>query len=447
MPLTLHLKPNPLLAGLHNEPQLCYALIAISATGDTGTRPVNWALVADASRSMRIPIVDERQFRDLIRTGGAQETLVDGVPVWQLSGPVPASVRDTAPDALDHVVRALHTIVDRLDERDYFALVACAASAQLLAHGSGQSDRAALVRGIERLKPLDLGNETDLSLGLEVGLKALRESRDGVRAERLLLLTDGFTLNPDACLALASTAGAERITISTIGLGGEFQEAVLTEIADRSGGRALFLHRPTDIPHTIAAELEAARMVAARALTLTLQLEPQVALRRVTRIRPSLTVLYEQHHPGEPAPAIPIGDLEAHAPAALLLELLVPPHTPGTAFIGHMSVSSSGGSVVDQALSVFYQSVMPAQAPEVIDAAARASVARLQRRALAAAASGNAHEAARLLRASAERLDELGEPALASTARTQAHAFDTAGRADRLATKELTYATRRLGEG
>src|SRR5690349_5764276 len=122
--LTLSLSPNPVVAGLLYEPQLCYALLRVAASGAApaagGARPVNWALVADASRSMRIPIVDERQFRDLIRDGGAQETLVDGVPVWQLSGPAPPEVRAASRSALDHVARALHSVVERLDERDRF---------------------------------------------------------------------------------------------------------------------------------------------------------------------------------------------------------------------------------------------------------------------------------------------------------------------------------------
>src|SRR4051812_44049703 len=119
--LTLGLSPNPLVAGLLHEPQLCYVLLRVGATGAAaaeGTaRPVNWALVADASRSMRIPIVDERQFRALVRDSGAQETLVDGVPVWQLSGPVPPDVRAASQSALDHVARALHSVVERLDGR------------------------------------------------------------------------------------------------------------------------------------------------------------------------------------------------------------------------------------------------------------------------------------------------------------------------------------------
>ncbi|HWQ12133.1 MAG TPA: VWA domain-containing protein, partial [Roseiflexaceae bacterium] len=58
---------------------------------------------------------------------------------------------------------------------------------------------------------------------------------------------------------------------------------------------------------------------------------------------------------------------------------------------------------------------------------------------------GQPHEAARLLRAAAAQLDALGEHALARIARDQAAATERTGRLPALATKELTYATRRLG--
>src|SRR5690242_11502376 len=112
--LTLQITPNQLTLGLLPNPQLCYALLSITAGDGAGNRPVNWALIADASRSMRIPIVSEDQFRTLLRNGGAQEILIDGVPVWQLTGPVPPEVRAVSPSALDFVARALHSIVDRL---------------------------------------------------------------------------------------------------------------------------------------------------------------------------------------------------------------------------------------------------------------------------------------------------------------------------------------------
>jgi len=451
--LTIQITPNQLMLGLLPNPQLCYLLLSVAA-GGAGNRPVNWALVADASRSMRIPIVSEDQFRMLLRYGGAQEVLIDGVPVWQLTGPVPPEVRAVSPSALDFVARALHSIVDRLGQHDRFALIACAEEAMLLTRSTSGADQAALARGIARLPSLNLGEQTDLAHGIELGLNELRQGRniqpDSKRADRLLLLTDGFTQHPEECLRLASVAAAEGVAITTIGLGGEFQEDVLTNLADRSAGRAVFLRKPEGIPRAIAAELDAARAVAARQTVLRAALANGVTLRRATRIRPSLTILDQQlqvpannHDPYE----LRLGDIEADVPLTLLLELMAPPQAAGPALLGRLTVSSDGAPGVESDLHAAYQGQIPLTSPEVVDAAARANAARLQQRALQTAARGDAPEAARLLRAAAARMDDLGEHALGDSARKQATTLEQKGQPNPLLTKELTYATRRLGDG
>jgi hypothetical protein len=261
----------------------------------------------------------------------------------------------------------------------------------------------------------------------------------------LLLLTDGFTQRPEQCLQLAAAAAAEGIAISTIGLGGEFQEDVLTGLADRSAGRAVFLRKPDDIPRAVAAELSTARAVALRAAALRAAPADGVSLRRVTRIRPALTPLTPIDSAGG-AIEFRLGDLEASAPVTLLLELLAPPRSAGEALLGQLAIVCEGELAAEAELQAVYQGTTAPAPPEVLDAAARANAARLQQRALETAALGQAAEAARLLRAAAARLDDLGEPALAQIAREQATALEQGRRANPLATKELTYATRRLGE-
>jgi hypothetical protein len=270
-------------------------------------------------------------------------------------------------------------------------------------------------------------------------------------ADRLLLLTDGFTQRPEECLRLASAAAAEGIAISTIGLGGDFAEDILTGMADRSAGRAVFLRKPDDIPRAIDAELSAARAVAARAVTLSISPATGVTPRRITRIRPALTVLepIERPYPQNGLPSdlveIRLGDVEANMPVILLLELLAPPRGAGLVALGRITLASEGAPAEQIELQASYQAQSAMAPPEVIDAAPRANAARLQQRALETAARGDAPEAARLLRAAAVRLDDLEERRLAEIARGQAAALEQGGAANPLATKELVYATRRLG--
>jgi hypothetical protein len=447
MSLLLSLNPAQLALAPRAEPQLCYALATVAADAGGGAAPVNWAVVADASRSMRIPIVSEEQFRELVRTGGAQEVLVDGVPVWQLSGPVPEAVRAAAPSALDHTARALSSVIERLDRADRLAVVACAEQAGLLAAAGGDG-RAELVAGVGRLRSAQLGEETDLAAGMRL---ALQELARGSGVSRLILLTDGFTRDAASCVALAREAAAAGVSVSTLGLGGEFQDDLLTQMADLTGGRAVFLRRAEQIPAAVAAELDAARGVAARALTLTIALPRGAALRNATRLSPALAPLEWEADAEGRRLLIRLGDLERGAPVRLLLEIVAPPEPPraqpGGARVRIAALSAASGAAQAEAdLVAHYVPGAPPPPPQLLDAAARASAARLQRRAAEAAARGEGEAAAGLLRAAAARLDELGEPGLAAAARREAEALAATGRGTGLGARELTYATRRLGE-
>lgn len=469
MALNLSLQPNhPTLAYL-DAPQLCYALVTLDAQGDgSGAPAINWALVADASRSMRIPIVSEAQFRQLVREGGAQEVLVDGIPVWQLTQPVPPEVKADAPSALDYTARALHSVVEQLQSSDRFTLVACAEAALVLVPSTSGVNRVALSQGIGKLKGVRLGEDTDLAQGMRFGLAELAQGRhqSSDQSDRLLLLTDGFTQNPEVCLDLARQAAAEGVAISTVGLGGEFQEDLLTALADLTGGRAVFLHRAEDIPRAVTQELAAARAVIARTVTLTLTLSAGVTLRRVTRISPALAPL-EPHQVATNTYSLHLGDLQQGTPLRVLLEILAPAVSPLMASLerrplagqatmeirphsirlAHLFLQSSNLPGLVHDLVASYATVPRAVPQAVLDAAARANAARLQQRALAAAAAGDRLGAIALLRAVAIRLTALGETWLAEAALREADALERTGYPTNFGAKELTYATRRLGSG
>lgn len=454
MTLNLRLEPASPNLAVRNESQVCYVLVTLHALDNPGLYAVSWTLIADASRSMRIPIISEEQFRQLVRAGGAHEVLVDGVPVWQFGQPMPPEVDAAAPSALDYVSQALYSIVEHLQHRDRFALVACAEDAVLLAPSTHGDARDMLVQHIDKLKALQLGEETDLDQGLQLGLSELLQSRDhgAPRIERLILLTDGFTRNPDACLSLARQAVTAGVSISTLGLGGDFQDDLLTALADLSGGRAVFLRRADEIPQAVAHELTLARAVSARAVTLTVSLSEGVLLRHVTSITPTLATL--EAVPGPSAVyTLHLGDLEQRQPVTLLLEVLAPPAPPlGSTStrrvrLAHLLATGEAAQQATLDLVATY-TAHPDPAPAaVLDAAARANAVRLQRRALQAAANGERDRAVSLLRAVAARLRELGEAALASIALHEADTLAQTGRTTRLGAKELTYATRRLGRG
>jgi Ca-activated chloride channel homolog len=450
MSLILQLHPAPLTLMPRAEAQIGYCLLTIAADSGAGATPVNWAIVADASRSMRIPIVNEAQFRELVRSGSVQEVLVDGMPVWQLEGAVPDAIRATAPSALDHTARALHSIVERLDQADHFALIACAEEALSLVPTTSGHQRERLVAGISRLASLRLGEATNLAAGMRLALAELGNARRPGAATRLILLSDGFTRDSDTCIALAQTAAEQGVSISTLGLGGEFQADLLTRIADRTGGRAVFVRNAEGIPAAVTAELDAARGVAAQALTLSLTLPQSAQLRHVTRISPSLAPL-ELPAPEGRTFVFHLGDLERYAPIQLLLEIMAPPTPPRPPATGAVvrlaALGAAAGKTTARAdLVAHYTPHAVPPGPAILQAAGRAGAVRMQQRAFNLAAAGDNHGAAALLANVARRYEGMNEHELAAIALQEVQNLAATGQASSAGAKELTYRTRRLGE-
>lgn len=407
----LTIRSTPVALQALNEPQLCYALLTVTVSTPPAAQALNWAVVADTSRSMRIPIVDEAQFRALVQHGSAQETLVDGMPVWQLSRPVPPELRAVMRSPLDYVVQALHASIRRLGANDHVALVACAASAQVLAPSTPACQQAMLADRIEQLHSLDVGDQTDLAEGLRLALHELQYGRFRDRVDRLLVLTDGFTQRLAECCALVAAASAAGIVLSVIGLGGECQEDVLRALAEHSGGRATFLHRPDKINACLAEELDAARAAQARHARLQVAGAPGVTLHRVTRVRPGLVAL----DVGPPPAEVWLGDLTG-APLQVLIELLVAPGGETAPSLAQVTLHAEGAGAAYCMLDPIATHA-PQRPREVLEAAARANVARLLHRACATSATGDTSEATRLFEAAAARFDALGELANAAVTR------------------------------
>lgn len=444
MQIQLDLQPPILALNTLSQPQVCYVLLTWSADTPHEPWPINWAFVADASRSMRIPVINQAQFQTLQQQQKLKQVLVDGVPVWQMEHLPDELLRD-AKSPLDYVVKALHSSIERLAERDRFALVACAEEAVLLNPSTPGDERSALVHSINRLPTLNMGEQTDLSLGIKRAIdevQAGRHTLDGPAVERIVLLTDGFTQRPDECLRLAQQATKQGISISTIGLGSEFQADLLTTLADRTGGRAVMLPQAESIPQVIARELELARNTSMRALELQLRVEPGVQLRRITRIRPVLTTLYEAGIDRHEI-AIALGDL-GNKPQAVLLEMLAEPRAQGRVPLVQVVLRSAGSIQTQSTLFASYQSKVPQYPAVLLAAAERAAAMRLEQRAQAMLRQNQLAEAARLMQAAAKRFESLGELDLAQRANQQAAQLQLGQTGDPLATKQLSYATRRL---
>jgi Ca-activated chloride channel homolog len=436
------------------QPRLVYLLLEIADETPAASLPVNLALVVDVSESMYIRVADDEQFRELSRRGLLQEVLIDGVPAWQ-SSDIPADVLARLPRKIDRVQDALRATVEQLRSTDRFSLVAFAGEATTLIKNTSGAHKARLLDVVNRLDQLRLGDDTYIGRGLALGIAELTTRIAAHLANRLLVLTDGFTLDEKACRTQAMYAHQANIPISTIGLGGEFNEELMIPIADQTGGEAYLLETPEAIPPVMAQELQRAQAVSYRCMEIKFRPAQGAQVRAAYRVRPSIGPVEALDEGG--SYSFSLGDMVAGERPAVLLELIVPPRPVGVYRLAQALAACEDPVGVGNAARVGYKvredvsieyvngagyTFRPA--PQVMRIVEALTAYKLQRRAQADVKAGDLDGATQKLRAAATRLLDMGERDLALETQKQAEQLAHDGQTDAWRTKKLRYESRKL---
>ena len=287
-PLSLSSTLNADYIPATSQPRLIYAMLSVQVDALPSTPvPVTLDLVVDASNSMKIPLITDEQFQELASLGAVREVIQDGIPVWHFDF-VPRGFAEQCPKPLDIVKIALLAGIQALRTDDRCGLVAFAGNARRLSPVMPASRSKDLLKAVDKLEAIDLGNDTRLASGLSLSVKELmhkeRFPRNSVR--RIVMLTDGFAKDEQEALRWGQQAAQAGISISTMGLGAEFNEELLLTLADTSGGNAYFFEDLSQILDAFAKELGAAQSVALRDLEIKLKLYGGVELRRAYRVKP-----------------------------------------------------------------------------------------------------------------------------------------------------------------
>jgi Ca-activated chloride channel family protein len=386
------------------SPQAAYLLVESQAAAAPQSMPLNFCLVLDRSGSMQ----------------GAKLAAMK--------------------DATKHVI-------DTLTPQDIVAIVLFDDTVQVLTPATPAADKDALKAQIDSIEE---AGGTAMSGGLQAGQAELRKNSAPDRIGALLLLTDGQTWgDEDHCRALAKELGQENVRITALGLGAEWNEKLLDDLAEATGGTSDYIADPAQITTFFKRAVRAAQGTVAQDARLLLRLARDVTPRAVYRTTPVIANLGYQPI-GQNEIAVRIGNLDANEPASLVVDLMVPARAAGSFRIAQAELHYTpvGGSeqIVKQDILLEFTADPNAAAydPRVMNLVEKVTAFKLQTRALSEAEAGNVAGATQKLRAAATRLLDLGELELAQKAQAQAEQLEQGQGMSAESQKELRYATRRL---
>lgn len=153
----------------------------------------------------------------------------------------------------------------KLRDSDFVSVVAYDDVVRVMVPATRASDRAAIEAGISQLTP---GGGTALFAGVVKCAAEVRKFASQNRVNRIVLLSDGMAnvgpSSPSELGALGSDLAAEGISVATVGLGLDYNEDLMAELAVRSDGSHVFVERAGDLTRFLDQELGAITTVVAR---------------------------------------------------------------------------------------------------------------------------------------------------------------------------------------
>lgn len=141
---------------------------------------------------------------------------------------------------------------------DRFSLVVYDDRVDVLA-SSANATPGSIAGAMHLLSAIDPRGSTDLCSGWLRGCEQVAQFVDQERVSRVLLLTDGLanhgTTEPGTLLRHASELRQRGVSTSTFGVGVDFDERLLRDMAHEGGGNFYFLEDSRQIPDLITSEL------------------------------------------------------------------------------------------------------------------------------------------------------------------------------------------------
>lgn len=387
------------------EPQLVYVLLEYSAAVDESSPsapPLNLCLVLDRSTSMR------GKSMDVVKATAIQ-------------------------------------LLRRLRPEDTLSIVTFSDRAETIIPAT---ENIELKKLEARIQMLQTSGGTEIFQGLESGynevLRGLKESQ----VNHIILLTDGRTYgDEEQCLELAKKAAEGGIGISGLGIGNEWNDDFLDELASLTGGSSLYVSRPQDIQHILLEKFNNLWQVYAKESTLEFKLSEGVDLRYAFRLQPEAGPLPVES-------PLRLGPILKDIDLKILMEFILQPPGDQTEIVslleGELEASIPTQPYplppiqIHLVRPVANSSGLQTPPEEILKALSNLTLYRLQEQARLEVAAGEYTKASQRLQRLAIHLIEQGERGLARTALLEAENIQRKYEFTEEGKKQIKYGTRAL---
>jgi len=220
--------------------------------------------------------------------------------------------------AIEAAIEAL----TRLGLQDIFSVVVYDTNVHTIVPAQRAGNIQSIINTIQQIRA---GGSTALFGGVSQGASEIRKKLESDYVHRIILLSDGLAnvgpRMPEDLGRLGAALIKENISVTTVGVGTDYNEDLMTRLAQKSDGNTYFVESGFDLPRIFAAELGDVLNVVAKKVKVTITLSDNVEainiIGREGRIRENQIEFYMNQL---------YGDQEKYA----LVEVNIPKSTSGS---------------------------------------------------------------------------------------------------------------------
>ena len=185
----------------------------------------------------------------------------------------------------------------RLGPRDKFSVVVYDHNVETIVPAQSATNAEWIEDRIRMIRP---GGRTALFGGVSQGAAEIRKNMSGTLVHRIILLSDGLAnvgpSTPEDLGRLGAALLKEDISVTTVGVGTDYNEDLMTRLSKKSDGNSYFVESTEDLPRVFSAELGDVLSVVAKKLSVIIDfsanVRPLSIIGREGRIRGQCAEIY-----------------------------------------------------------------------------------------------------------------------------------------------------------
>ncbi|MBL8601511.1 MAG: VWA domain-containing protein [Myxococcales bacterium] len=221
--------------------------------------------------------------------------------------------------AIEDARVASRTLLESLHDGDRLSVITFDSQGRVLVPSTvlSAASRSTIA---EQIAQIEARGTTAMAEGLRLGVAQVFANHDPAGINRIVLLGDGVPNDASGILETAQAAGARGVAITTLGLGLDYDETLMGNVAQRSGGHFHFVEDSSAVAAVFRDEVLRMERVVGRNAVAVLNAGPGVEVQSVVGLSATRT---------DEGIVVPLGDVSEGSTRDLVVRLSVPSRRNG----------------------------------------------------------------------------------------------------------------------